>query len=194
MKTLIAAIVMGALGLVCGADEVVHPLSVSIGDGTLVRAAAALDSVAVLSEESNAELRFVSKEGEDRSITVASHRFTTRMRCDHMIVEIAESGYSINDEPLELEAVLQQMKRFSEVSKLTDSTPFTFIDAAVGIPGTKLVELLNRMYEIDKTWTVRPPGDPAERTKRGWTTPTSPPVIDVSPSFHLNPAINGGPR
>lgn len=194
MKTLIAAIVMGSLGLAAGAEELVQPVSVSIGDGTMVSAAAALDSVAVLSEENHAELRFVSKDGEERSITVVSRRFTTRMPCDHMIVEIAESGYFINDEPLELETALQQMRRYSESAKLTDSTPFTFIDAVVGIPGTKLVELLNRMYEIDKTWTVRPAGNPAERTKRGWTTPTSPPVIDVSPSFHLNPAINGGPR
>lgn len=194
MKTLIAAIVMGALGLAPGADELVHPVLVSIGDGTMVSATAALDSVAVLSEENHAELRFVSKDGEGRSITVVSHRFTARMPCDHMIVEIAESGYSINDEPLQLEAVLRQIRRFSEVSKLTDSTPFTFIDAAEGVPGTKLVELLNQMYEIDKTWTVRPPGDPTERTKRGWTTPTSPPVIDVTPSFILNPTINGGPR
>ena len=185
---------MSTLGLVCVAAEVAPLISVSIGDGTTVSAAAALDSVAVLSQESNAELRFVSKEGEDRSITVASHRFTTRMPCDHLIVEIADSGYSINGEPLELASVLKQIRQFSKVSKLTDSTPFTFLDAAVGIPGTKLVELLNRMYEIDKTWTVRPSGDPAERTKRGWTTPTSPPVIDVSPSFLLNPAINGGSR
>lgn len=194
MKTLITAIAMGSLGLVSRADELVHPISVSIGDGTMVSAVAVLDSVALLSQEHHAELRFVSNGGEERSITVVSHRFTTRMRCDHMIVEISESGYFINDEPLQIEAVMQQIRRFSEVLKLTESTPFTFIDAAEGVPGTKLVEFLNQMYEIDKTWTVRPPGDPIERTKRGWTTPTSPPVIDVTPSFILNPAINGGPR
>lgn len=74
MKSLITAIAMGSLGLASGADELVHPISFSIGDGTTVSAVAVLDSVALLSQESHAELRFVSNVGEERSITVVSHR------------------------------------------------------------------------------------------------------------------------
>ncbi len=135
--------------------------SIFIGDGSQIEGRDALQSLSKLIGEGVGDVEFLGPNEKRRSVRFLSTHFANQMPGCPFALMISKKGYFLSDEGLTIDELRDRLLTLSEVAKIGESTPFTLLAIEKGVPGTKLVKLLNAIHDTGVAWRI---GTPAFET------------------------------